>query len=64
MIRKYIVYIVVVIVLLIAWYYRASIKDSLVHSAKDVRKNVNTIREASPFTDNRMEGEVKKAMGK
>ncbi|MHC4269386.1 MAG: hypothetical protein ACYSWS_06305 [Planctomycetota bacterium] len=64
MIRKYIVYIVVVVVLLIAWYYRTSIKDSLVHSAKDVRKNVNAVRKASPFTDDRLEGEVKKAMGR
>jgi hypothetical protein len=60
--RKYFIYIVIVVVLLIAWYYRANIKKSIVHSAKDVRKNVNAVRKASPFTDDRIEGEVKKAM--
>ena len=57
MIKKGVIFISIAAVLLIAWYYRASIKDSIVH-------NVNDIRKTSPYTDDRLEGDVKKAMGK
>ena len=42
-------------VLLIAWYYHASIKDSIVHNVSDVRKS-------SPYADDRLEGKIKQAM--
>jgi hypothetical protein len=57
MIRKLFICIAILAVLLTAWYYRVSIKDSIVH-------NVNDIRKTSPYTDDRLEGDVKKAMGK
>ena len=57
MIRKGFICIAILAVLLIALYYRVSIKDSIVH-------NVNNVRKSSPFTDDRIEGDVKKAMGK
>ena len=56
--RKYFIYIAVVIVLLIAWYYRVSIKNSIVHSANYVaetldyvlNKLLNNVIKLSPFT--------------
>ena len=61
MVRKYFIYIAIA-VLLIAWYYRASIKDSIVHIKNSVVHNVKNVRKASPFTDDRIEGDIKKAM--
>jgi hypothetical protein len=55
MIRKLFICIAILAVLLTAWYYRASIKDSIVH-------NVNDARKLSPYVDNRVEGEIKQAM--
>lgn len=60
MIRKYFIYITFVAVLLIAWYYRAGIKDSV----DSMGLKVKSVRAASPFTDNRIEGAIENAMGK
>ncbi len=57
MIRKGFICIAILAVLLTAWYYRVSIKDSIVHSVNDVRKS-------SPFTDDRIEGEIQQAMNR
>ena len=56
-IGKYFIYIAIVSVLLIAYYYRESIEDSIGQRVKDAKS-------ASPFTDDRMEGTIKDAMGK
>ena len=50
-------YIAIVAVILIAWYYRASIENSIAQNVKDVRA-------ASPFTDDRIESEIENAMGR
>ena len=60
MIRKYFIYITFVAVLLMAWYYRAGIKDSV----DGIGLKVKNVRAASPFTDDRIEGTIKDAMGK
>ena len=60
MIRKYLIYITFVSVLLIAWYYRAGIKDSI----DSIGLKVKNVRAASPFTDNRIEGVIENAMGR
>ena len=57
MIRKYFIYIAILSLLLIACYYRASIEDS-------IAQNVKNVRNASPFTDDRVEGEIERAMGR
>ena len=57
MIRKYFIYIAILSLLLIAWYYRASIEDS-------IDQNVKNVRNASPFTDDRVEGQIEHAMGR
>ena len=57
MIKKYFIYIAILSLLLIAWYYRASIEDSIAQKVKNVRN-------ASPFTDDRVEGEIERAMGR
>jgi uncharacterized protein (DUF2164 family) len=60
MIRKYFIYITFVAVLLIAWYYRAGIKDSV----DSMGQKVKNVRAASPFIDNRIAGEIENAMGR
>jgi hypothetical protein len=55
--KKYFIYIAIVAVLLIAWYYRASIYYSISHKVKSAKM-------ASPFTDDRIEGQIKDAMGR
>ncbi len=47
-------------VLLIAWYYRAGIKDSI----DSIGLKVKNVRAASPFTDDRIEGQIDNAMGR
>jgi hypothetical protein len=54
---KYVIYIAIVAVLLIAWYYRASIYYS-------ISPKVKSAKMASPFTDDRIEGQIKDAMGR
>ncbi len=56
-IRKYFIYIAIIATLSIAWYYRESIEDSMGQKVKEVRN-------ASPFTDDRIEGEIERAMGR
>ena len=56
-IRKYLIYIAIIAVLLTAWNYRESIEDRLGQDVRDVRT-------ASPFIDDRIEGEIKHAMGR
>ena len=53
--KKYFIYIAVVAVLLIAWYYRERIEDSVGHKVKNAKM-------ASPFVDDRIEAQVKDAM--
>ncbi len=53
---KFIIYIAIVILLLIAWYYQESIEDSISHKVKDAKV-------ASPYVDDRIEGQVIHAMG-
>jgi len=60
MIRRYFIYITFVAVLLIAWYYRAGIKDSV----DSIGLKVKNVRAASPFTDDRIAGEIENAMGR
>ena len=55
--KKYFIYIAIVAVLLIAWYYRESIKDSISYKVKDAKM-------ASPYVDDRIEGQVRHAMGR
>lgn len=52
---KSVIYIVIVAVLLIAWYYRESIEDSISHKVKSAKM-------PSPFVDDRIEGQIKHAM--
>ena len=52
------IYILIVAVLLIAWHYRASIKDSIV----SIVHNIHDIRKVSPYADDRIEGDIKQAM--
>ncbi len=54
--KKLCVYIAIVAVLLIAWYYRESIKDSISHKVKSAKM-------ASPFVDDKVEGQIKNTMG-
>ena len=54
---KYFIYIAIAAVLLIAWYYRENIKDSISHKVKDAKM-------ASPFVDDRIEGQARHAMGR
>ncbi len=54
--KKLFVYIAIVAVLLIAWYYRESIKDSISHKVKSAKM-------ASPFVDDKVEGQIKNTMG-
>ena len=44
-------------VLLIAWYYRASIEDS-------VGKKVKDVRYVSPYSDDRIGSNIKDSMGR
>ena len=60
MIRKYLIYITFVSVLLVAWYNRAGIKDSI----DSMGQKVKSVKAASPFTDNRIEGQIDNAMGR
>ena len=53
---KYFIYIAIAAVLLIVWYYYESIKDSISHKVKNAKV-------ASPYVDDRIEGQVKHAMG-
>jgi len=55
--KKYFIYFAIVAVLLIAWYYRESIKDS-------IGQKVKSAKTASPYTDDRIEGQIKDAMGR
>ncbi len=56
-IRKYFIYIAIITVLLTAWYYRERIEDR-------IDQNVRDVRTASPFIDDRIEGEITHAMGR
>ena len=56
-IRKYFIYIAIVAILLIAYYYRESIEDSIGKKVKDVKF-------VSPYSDDLMEREVKDSMGR
>ena len=49
---KSFVYIALVAVLLITWYYRESIKDSISHKVKSAKM-------VSPYVDDRIEGQIK-----
>jgi len=55
--KKYFIYIAIVALLLIAWYYRASIYYSISHKVKSAKV-------ASPYHDDRVEGQIKETMGK
>ncbi len=55
---KSFIYILIVVVLLIAWYYRASIKDNIV----SIVHNIHDVRKVSPYADDRIEGDIKQAM--
>ncbi len=50
--RKFFVYIAIVAVLLIAWYYRASVYYS-------ISPKVKSAKMASPYVDDRIEGQIK-----
>ena len=52
---RFVIYIVIVAVILIAWYYRASIEDSISHKVKSAKM-------ASPFVDDKIEGQIKHTM--
>ncbi len=56
-IGKYFIYIAIISVLLIAYYYRESIEDS-------IGQRVKNAKSASPFTDHRIQGTINDAMGK
>ena len=56
-IGKYFIYIVIVSVILIAYYYRESIEDSIGQRVKGAKLT-------SPITDDRLEGTIKNAIGK
>jgi len=49
---KFFVYIAIVAVLLIAWYYRASVYYRISHKVKSAKM-------ASPYVDDRVEGQIK-----
>ncbi len=49
---KFFVYIAIVAVLLIAWYYRASVYYS-------ISPKVKSAKMASPYVDDRIEGQIK-----
>ncbi len=53
---KFVIYIAIVALLIIAWYYHESIVDSIGYKVKDAKV-------ASPYVDDRIEGQVKHAMG-
>jgi len=55
--KKYFIYIAIVALLLIAWYYRASIYYS-------ISPKVKSAKMASPYVDDRVEGRIKDTMGK
>jgi hypothetical protein len=55
--KKYFIYIAIVALLLIAWYYRASIYYSISHKVKSAEI-------ASPYIDDRVEGQIKETMGR
>ncbi len=54
---KYVIYIAIVAVLLIAWYYRASIYYS-------ISPKVKSAKMASPYIDDRIEGQIRHTMGR
>ncbi len=54
---KFVICIAIVALLLIAWYYRDSIKDSISHKVKSAKM-------ASPFVDDKIEGQIKHTMGR
>jgi hypothetical protein len=54
---KSFIYIAIVAIKLIAWYYRASIEDSISHKVKSAKM-------ASPFVDDKIEGQIKHTMGR
>jgi hypothetical protein len=55
--KKYFIYIAIVALLLIAWYYRASIYYS-------ISPKVKSAKMASPYVDDRVEGQIKDTMGR
>ncbi len=55
--KKYFFYIAIVALLLIAWYYRASIYYS-------ISPKVKSAKMASPYVDDRVEGQIKDTMGR
>ncbi len=55
--KKYFIYIAIVAVLLIAWYFRASIYYSISHKVKSAKM-------ASPYVDDRIEGQIKDTKGR
>ena len=57
MIRKYFIYITIIVALLIACYYRETFEDS-------IGQKVKNIRNASPFVDDRIESQIENAMGR
>ncbi len=54
--RKYFIYIVIVSVLIIAYYYRESIEDSIGQRVKDAKIS-------SIIYDDRLEGTIKDSIG-
>ena len=54
---KYVIYIAIVAVLLIGWYCRASVYYRISHKVKSAKM-------ASPYIDDRIEGQVRHAMGR
>ena len=54
---KYVIYIAIVVVLLIAWYYSASIYYS-------ISPKVKSAKMASPYVDDRIESQIKQTMGR
>ncbi len=55
--KKYFIYIAIVALLLIAWYYRASIYYS-------ISPKVKSAKMASPYVDDRIEGQIKDTKGR
>ncbi len=53
--KKYFIYIAIVAVLLIAWHYRASIYYI-------ISPKVKSAKMASPYVDDRIEGQIKDTM--
>ena len=54
---KYVIYIAIVAVLLIAWYYRTNIYYS-------ISPKVKSAKMVSPYVDDRIEGQIKQTMGR